>query len=266
MIHISSVLQDRKELSLSQNKPKNARLPQMSKQEKRKAEQEQQKQKTRILIISTIALVVIIFVGLFMLAAKDSSKKDASAKPVEFNYSELPRLGKEDAPVKIVEFGDFKCPACAQFTGVIKPQIVQEYVNQDKAAFYFVNMAFIGADSTTASLAALSVYHQNSDAFWTYYDALYTNQGEEKKEWATTDFLVSLAQKENLPIDFDLLRKDIEDKTYYSELQSDIKLAKDADVTSTPTVFVNGLKVEEPFNIEAIDAQIKVAAEAVNAE
>jgi protein-disulfide isomerase len=251
---------------LSQNKRKTAAIPQMSKQEKRKAELEQQKQKTRILIVSTIALVIIIFVGLYLLAAKDNSNEGSSAEPVSFNYSELPRLGKEEAPVKIVEFGDFKCPACAQFTGVIKPQIVQEYVNQDKAAFYFVNMAFIGPDSTTASLAALSVYHQNSDAFWTYYDALYANQGDENKEWATTDYLVDLARKESLPVDFDLLRKDIEDKTYMDELQTDIDLAKNVGVSSTPTVFVNGVMVKEPFNIEAIDAQIKVASEAVVAE
>lgn len=125
--------------------------PQMSKQEKRRAEQEQQKQKTRILIVSTVAIVVIIFVGLFILASKDSSPAGTDSKPVAFNYSEMMRLGKEDAPVKIVEFGDFKCPACAQFTGVIKPQIVQGYVDQNKAAFYFVNLAFIGKDSRTAS-------------------------------------------------------------------------------------------------------------------
>lgn len=241
-------------------------VPGLSKAEKRRAELEQQKQKTRILIISTVAIVVIIFVSLFMLATRDSASTAGSGQAVDFNYSELPRLGKEDAPVKIVEFGDFKCPACAQFTGVIKPQIVQEYINQDKAAFYFVNMAFIGPDSETASLAALSVYHQNSDAFWTYYDALYANQGEEKIEWATEDFLVSLAEKEKLPIDLELLRKDIKERTYESELQSDISLAKNTGVTSTPTVFVNGYKVDEPFNMEALDAQIKSASEAVSAE
>lgn len=234
----------------------------MSKQEKRRAEQEQQKQKTRILIISTIAIIAVIFVGLFMLATRDDKKTTTAA----FNYSELPRLGSENAPVKIVEFGDFKCPACATFSGAIKPQIVQDYVEQDKAALYFVNMAFIGPDSTTASLAALSVYHQNNDAFWKYYDALYANQGDENKEWATPDFLVNLAQEQKLEIDYDILRKDIEERTYLSELQSDIQLAEDSGVTSTPTLFVNGVKVDEPFNIEAIDAEVQAAAEAVAAK
>ncbi|MNN58212.1 hypothetical protein D3C81_1732470 [compost metagenome] len=77
---------------------------------------------------------------------------------------------------------------------------------------------------------------------------------------------MSLARKESLPVDFDLLRKDIEDKTYIDELQTDIELAKNTGVTSTPTVFVNGVMVDKPFNIEAIDAQIKVASEAVVAE
>ena len=251
---------------MSKTKKNNVMVPQLSKQEKRRAEQEQQKQKTRILIVSTVGLVVIIFASLFMLASKDSSTTASNADPVDFNYTDMLRLGKEDAPVKIVEFGDFKCPACAQFTGVIKPQIVQEYVNQDKAAFYFVNMAFIASDSRTASLAALSVYHQNQEAFWKFYDAIYANQGEEQVEWATADYLVGLAQQLELPVDFDLLRKDIEDRTYESELERDIQLATDTGVTTTPTVFVNGVKVDEPFNMEAIDAQIQVAAEAVAAE
>ncbi len=201
-----------------------------------------------------------------MLAGRDSSTAGTPAAPVEFNYSEMSRMGSEDAPVKIVEFGDYKCPACAQFAGVIKPQLVQEYVNQDKAALYFVNLAFLGPDSTTAALAALSVYNQNNDAFWTYYDALYANQGDENKEWATADFLVELAQKENLPIDFELLRKDIEDKTYISQIQSEVQLATTSGVSSTPTLFVNGVMVNEPFNMEAIDAQIQAASEAAAAQ
>lgn len=237
----------------------------MSKQENRKAELEKQKQKTRFLIIGTIALVVIIFVGLGMLAAQDKPSA-ATNEPVEFNYSEMPRLGSEDAPVKLVEFGDFKCPACADFAGVIKPQIVQEYIDQNKAALYFANMAFVGTDSKTASLAALSVYHQNSDAFWTYYDALYANQGDENESWATPEFLISLAQQEKLDIDYELLRKDIEDQTYLDELNRDMALAEDSGVTSTPSLFVNGVKLAEPFNIQAIDAQITAATEAVSAE
>ncbi|WP_405113500.1 thioredoxin domain-containing protein [Paenibacillus sp. FSL K6-1217] len=245
---------------MSKTKKNHVTAPQMSKQEKRRAELEQQKQKTRILIVSTVAIVIIIFVGLFMLASKDSSPAGSDSKPLAFNYSEMLRLGKEDAPVKIVEFGDYKCPACAQFTGGIKPQIVKQYVDQDKAAFYFVNLAFLGTDSRTATLAARSVYHQNQEAFWKYFDAIYANQGAEDKEWATPDFLVSLAKQLELPVDYDLLRKDIDERTYEKELDRDIKAGTDAGVTNTPSLFVNGIKVQKPFDMEEIDAKIQAAA------
>jgi protein-disulfide isomerase len=238
----------------------------MNKQEMRRAEQERQKKQSRILITVTAVVVVIIFTALFFLAYKDSGANESSGSNVEFNYSELQRLGKEDAPVKIVEFGDFKCPACAQFTGAIKPQIVQDYVDQGKAAFYFVNMTFIGPDSETASLAALSVYHQNNEEFWKYYDALYANQGKEEEEWATVDFLVDLAQQEKLAIDYDLLRKDIQEQTYADELKRHNDLATETNVSSTPTVYVNGSKIADPFNYEAITQEIEKAAEAVSVQ
>lgn len=249
------------------SKPKKSpNVPQLSKQEKRRVEQEQQKQKTRILVISSIAVVVIIFVGLFMLASKDAAKNVSTGEPVEFNYSELPRIGNEDAPVKLVEFGDFKCPACSQFAGSMKPKIVQDFVNEGKAALYFVNMAFVGPDSETASLAALSVYHQNKDEFWKFYDAVYAQQGDESVECTTEDFLVSLAEKEKLAIDYDLLRKDIQEKTYADELKKDIQLATDAGVTTTPSLYINGVKTAEPFDIEAITSEINTAAKAVEAK
>lgn len=241
-------------------------VPPLSKQEKRRIEQEKQKQKTKILIISTVALVVVIFVALFILASNDTKKGGTSGEPVTFDYSILPRLGNEDAPVKIVEMGDFKCPACSQFATGIKPKIVQDFVNEGQAAFYYVNMAFVGPDSETASLAALSVYHQSNEEFWKFFDALYANQGDEGEEWATEDFLVSLAQEENLAIDYDLLRKDIKEQTYADELNNHIQIAEDARVSTTPSLFINGVKTAEPFDYETISAEIEAAVKEAEAK
>ncbi|AKG34971.1 DsbA family protein [Paenibacillus durus] len=236
-----------------------------NKQERRQAELERQKKKTRILLIGTILLTVVIFAGLFVMAYKNTGNPGDSGSPASFNYDELPRLGKADAPIKLVEFGDFKCPACARFSVGIKPLLVQEYIETGKVALYFVNMSFIGPDSETASLAALSVYHQNSEAFWTYYDALYANQGDENAEWATEDFLVRLAQNEKLPIDYNLLRKDIQNRTYSGELERDNAIAKTNNVKSTPSLFINGIKASDPLNISAISAEIESAAKAAKA-
>lgn len=94
------------------------------------------------------------------------------------------------------------------------------YIDQGKVAFYFMNLSFIGPDSYTAALAAQSVYHQDNELFWTYLDTIFKNQGDEQEEWATADFLVNVAKQENLSIDYDLLKKDIEEMTYKSEVDA----------------------------------------------
>jgi protein-disulfide isomerase len=223
--------------------------------EYRRQQEEKQKRLNRRLMWITGAVVVAI-VALAIIFRPQPS-------PVEFAYDQLPVLGDPNAPVKIVEFGDYKCPACKAFSEQIKPQLVQDYIDKGLVSFYFMNLAFIGKDSFTAAYAAQSVFHQNNDAFWKYYDALFKNQGNEYIEWATPDFLVDLAKKEGLEIDFNKLQSDIESSTYASEVDEHIAKARSSGVSSTPTVFVNGVKIDNPFDYNALKAEID---KALNAE
>ncbi|SFS62383.1 Protein-disulfide isomerase [Paenibacillus sp. BC26] len=201
----------------------------------RKAEQEKLEKQRKFMkkLMWGTGLVVI----LGIIAALIFTPK---ADPTAFDYEQLPVLGKADAPVKIVEFGDYKCPSCQVFSQQIKPQIEKEYVESGKVAFYFMNFPFIGEDSTTAALAAQSVYHQNNDAFWKYFDVLYKNQQDEHTLWATPEHLVQLAKDNAIDVDLDLLKKDIEEGTYSSEVSKHKSKAIAANVNSTPTLFING--------------------------
>jgi protein-disulfide isomerase len=212
--------------------------PKMSYSERRKLEQEKQRKQMRIMIWVT-AVFVILLVGLIWLTANGSEGKPNAAVH-NFSYEKLPVAGKPDAPVKIVEFGDFKCPSCQYFSQNVFPQLKKDYLDTGKAALYFMNFPFIDPDSTTAALAAQAVYHQNNDAFWTYYDAIYKNQGKEHVTWATPEFLVELAQKQGLNLDFERLKKDINDKTYKKEVDEQYAAGEKAGVSSTPTLFING--------------------------
>lgn len=201
----------------------------------RKKEQLKQKQKTRRLIwFTTVGVVLALIIVAVLIQPK--------SKAAEFDYANLPVLGNPEAPVKIVEFGDFKCPACKQVNELIKPQLLKDYIDQGKVAFYFVNLPFISPDSYTAALAVQSVYHQNEKVYWNYFDEVYKNQGDEKTEWATADFLVDLAKKTNLDLDYDKLNQDIVDKTYKSEVDAQYALGDKLKVDSTPTFFINGIQ------------------------
>ncbi|MNM92797.1 Disulfide bond formation protein D precursor [compost metagenome] len=209
-------------------------------QRKVEAEQLAKKQRKRQIIwVSTVAVLLALIVVVLAIDPKPAPKV------VSFDYDKLAVLGSEDAPVKIVEFGDFKCPACKNANDLIKPKLVSDYIDQGKVAFYFMNLPFIGPDSNTAALATQSVYHLNKEDYWTYFDAIYNNQGDETKEWATPDFLVELAKQANLSIDYDQLKKDIEEKTYQAEVDEQYAKGDSLGISSTPTFFINGVQYTE---------------------
>lgn len=207
------------------------------------------------LVWATVAVFVVILLAVIIF---DKPKPPApAASSVSFAYDKLPVLGDPKAPIKIVEFGDYKCPSCQYFSQDIKTQLQKEYIDQGIVAFYFMNYPIIGPDSYTAAYAAQSVYHQNNDAFWKYYETLYINQQDEKNNWATPEFLTELAQVKSLPINIDLLKQDIKSMKYKAEVDEQIAIADKSGVTGTPTLFINGQKFEEVFDYNALKAAIE---------
>ncbi|MDF2721972.1 MAG: DsbA family protein [Paenibacillus sp.] len=227
---------------------KSAKSAKQSYKEQRKREQEKQQKLNRRLIWITVVSVIAIIALVIVFKPKPG--------PVDFAYDKLPMLGSKDAPVKIVEFGDFKCPACQYFAQEVKPLLQKDYIDKGLVSFHFMNYTFIGPDSTTAALAGLSAYHQSNDAFWKYYDALYKKQGNENVQWATADFLTELARTENVPLDAVKLKDDIQNKTYKSELDDHNAKGREAKITGTPSVFINGVMLHDSMDYNELKAAI----------
>lgn len=230
---------------------------QLKKEERlaRQVRNERKKRLTRILVWSITALFVVLIAAAIAFWPKEA--------PLVFNYGETPTLGAADAKVKIMEFGDFKCPACAYFSQAIMPEIKSEYIDTGKVSLSYQNWTIIAQDSYTAALAGLSIYHQSNEEFWKFYDALYKNQPPEGQAWATTDFLVDFAKQQGLNIDYDKLRQDIEQETYADELDKQNAFAQKHNFTGTPTVLINGVKLDDEtsLNYENFKAAIDKALE-----
>ncbi|MBE1444926.1 DsbA family protein [Paenibacillus sp. OAS669] len=221
--------------------------------EQRKQEKIQEKKRMRMIMwitaICVIAVIAIIIVAL------------PKPAPVQMPYETMPTLGNPDAPVKIVELGDYKCPSCQVFSQKVEPLLKKDFIDTGIASLHFMNYTIISpeADSMTSAMAGQAIFHQNNDAYWKYYDAIYKNQGDEKKIWATTDFITNLARQEKLPIDYDKLKQDIENKTYKKEVDAHNAFARSNQVYSTPTLFINGKKFEDPFDYNKLKAAIEKA-------
>lgn len=187
----------------------------------------------------------------------DLSAQEAKQQLFAQVYARNPFLGDPHAPVKIVEFGDYKCPACKAWMQSIFPQLKSKWIDTHQVQFFFVNDPFLGQDSTTAALAAEAVFHQKAEAFWTYSEAIYRHQKGEREVWATPEYLVQIAEQEVPGIDAPRLMNDIQKQTYAADVRADQSIADQVGVELIPALFINGKSVDDPFQMTSIQAVIE---------
>jgi protein-disulfide isomerase len=212
-------------------------------------------------------LVFFLVAGIFILAMLLLfllEKAPTDQQAIDFDLTGQPSIGEEDAPVKIVEFGDFKCIYCKYFEEDVFPQIQKDYIDSGKVEFHFVNKAFIGPDSLYAAFVGEAVYDQNPEAFWDYYHLVYENQGPEDQQWATMEYLLSLVEKEIPDVDITKVVEYISTHDMNTVIESDNKLSQEGNVRSTPTIFINGVVVEDSFDYKNIQEMINKALEDAN--
>lgn len=213
----------------------------------RVAEKEKKQKRVRTVMLTTVAVILLAVIALLIYFIATGSSQNQSSllngEKVSFHYKDQPMLGDKDAPVKIVEFGDYKCPACRAFDESILPLIKTNFIETGKVSYYFMYKQVIPG-SKTAALAAEAMYAQGNDLYWQYHDAIFEHQKKESKDWATPEYLVKLAKKYVPEADIDQLKQDIKEKTYKDEMMSDLQKAQSAGVRATPTIFVNGHKLQ----------------------
>lgn len=217
--------------------------------------------KSPIKIVMIITLIIIaLIIALIVLNNKDNSEtniENTEQPPVEGQ----PTMGESDAPVTVVEFGDFKCPACKVWGENILPQLVSDYVDTGDVKFSYINVLFHAEESQLASLAAETVYNQNPDAYWDFHKALFAAQPNENQEWVTKSKVLDIASSVS-NIDTEQLETAIDDKAELDEVNKDTDIVNAFDIQQTPTIMINGTVVEDPFDYDAIKNAIDGALEA----
>lgn len=147
-----------------------------------------------------------------------------------------PIMGSSNAPITIIEFGDYQCPNCKKWFLNTKPDIVTNYIETGKAKLVFVDIAFLGKDSVPASIATYCAEEQGK--YWDYHGFLYSNQLSIDSGWANSDSLKGYAY--NLGLDMDLFVNCLDSAKYQKRVQFNTNEAQENGVTGTPTFFIVG--------------------------
>ena len=145
-----------------------------------------------------------------------------------------PVEGNVDAPITIIEFGDYQCPNCKQWFLEEKSSITSKYILTDTAKLYFVDSAWVGDDSFTAAEASYCADDQGK--FKEYHSTLYNNQAGIQDGWANMDSLKQFAI--DLGLDSEMFDECIDSGKYSSRVFYNTDVAISNGVSGTPHFFI----------------------------
>lgn len=222
----------------------------MNKKTKNKKNQPISKIPMKLLVVTTIAVFAIIVVIVLL---QNNQNKDSGDITLNENLpiKNQPTLGNPDSSVSVVEFADYKCPACKEWIEYIYPQLKKDYIDTGKISFTYINVLFHEEESILGALAGEAVWNQDSDAFWDFSKALYIEQPERAAhdaKWLTLEKVMEVAKNTVPHIDLDQLKQDILDQKYEEAIRQDEELVEKAEVKLTPSIVINGIMVEDPYD------------------
>ena len=204
-------------------------------------------------VIGSYIVIALISGAIFFSISKSSADKLTRIAPQLIqSYNNLADLGApeqespyrlasatekfSDAPIQISMFSDFQCPACKMLSEVMH-SLLKSYKGQVNAQYFFYPLDHNCNPNMTSPLhpyACQAAYLASclKDDFASVHDEIFANQGQLSTEWIN-----SFAKRENV---LDCMN----DKATKEHVVSLIKQADPFNVKSTPTIIINGKKIE----------------------
>jgi protein-disulfide isomerase len=157
--------------------------------------------------------------------------------------------GNADAPVTLVEYGDYECPYCGEAYPMVKA--LQERLGK-KLRFVFRNFPLAEAHPHAEHAAEAAEAAGAQGKFWEMHDLLYENQDALEDE-----DLVRYAKA--LRLDMPRFVKEMQAHQYADRVREDFRSGVRSGVNGTPSFFINGARHDGPFDVGSLLAAIEKA-------
>lgn len=176
---------------------------------------------------------------LFRGDVSDMTKDPLAANIAQIRMADAPVLGDAKAPVTIVEYSDFECPVCRSLHDTMRG-ILSNYAGKIRVVFKDFPLEQIHPWARTAAIAGRCAYQQKPEAFWKMYDLIYDNQEiiSAENAWGK---MVDYAGQSGL--NTDALKACMASPEAAAAVNASHANGETLEITSTPTVFVNGRRM-----------------------
>ncbi len=181
----------------------------------------------------------------------DLKRREQANKPLDAEKQaliaagEAPSFGPKDAKVTLVEFSDFQCPYCARAASAAS-ELKKQYGTKVRFIFRQFPLNF-HQDAHLAAQASLAADAQGK--FWQFHDLAFANQ-------KALDRASLEKHAKTLGLDVARFLSELDKGIYKERVDADFKLGEQVFVGGTPTLFLNGKRVENPTDVKLIGSLI----------
>jgi len=204
-----------------------------------------------------IPAIIGIFVGAYLGIAENDKVENndtlLTAQKLVRNGS--PIVGNPNAPITILEWGDFQCTFCYRFHESSLDIIQREYIETGIANLVFKDFPLNGPDSVLAAEAAYCAEDQGK--YWSYHDELYANWAGERTGWITDDSLNQFAI--TVDLDIEIFNSCLDDHKYQQRVLDLEQFGREIGIDATPSFLIfNDEKIIKITGNQPIDVFRKV--------
>jgi protein-disulfide isomerase len=189
---------------------------------------------------------------MFWAAARFRGEADADLprvldRPVEVGVDHI--RGPVDAPLTLVEYGDFECPFCAKATGVTR-ELRLRFGDDLRYVFRHLPLPDVHPHAELAARAAVAADDQAR--FWELHDLLFTHQDRLEPE-----DLVGFAAE--LGLDVGTFVDSLDAESTADRVRSDVRSAEASGARGTPTFFVGSARHTGPYDAGSLAAELEAS-------
>lgn len=193
----------------------------------------------------------------------DLSKDAYSDLMSKIDVSGRPSRGAKDAKVVVVNFDDFECPFCSRMHQTLFPEIFKEYGDRVTFVYKDYPLAEIHPWAIHAAVNAGCLAAQNNDAFWDFADYIHANKqvvDNERSPVGRLDAVDKMALLQGQRHNVDLAKLQACLKAQNEDaVRASMKEAETLGVDATPTLFINGQKIDGAVPIDEVRAALDTA-------
>jgi protein-disulfide isomerase len=154
--------------------------------------------------------------------------------------------GPVDAPIALVEYGDYECPYCGEAYPIVKA--IQERLG-DRLCFAFRNFPLVNSHPHAEHAAEAAEAAAAQGKFWEMHDTLYENQQALEDE-----DLAGYAGA--LGLDVKKFAAEVQSSAHLARVRDDFKTGVRGGVNGTPTFFINGVRYDGVKDFDEILAAL----------